>query len=147
MATKEQLRNYLIERLREEAASSGYKTDLIPAPQEGEEMGRDAAIDESVKRTLDAIATNTHLLYGCTTVEGIAEPAIDEVVEYLDKTVDFIKQNNPFAAERDLWQRCSEFDDGTFEAHWVQLPQFSLQPYTSGIHLEHTRDNPGCPWL
>ena len=130
MATKEQLRNYLIERLREEAASSGYKTDLIPAPQEGEEMGRDAAIDESVKRTLDAIATNTHLLYGCTTVEGIAEPAIDEVVEYLDKTVDFIKQNNPFAAERDLWQRCSEFDDGTFEAHWEQLHPYLERRYT-----------------
>ena len=90
MANRDQLRNYLIERLREEAASSGYTADLIPAPQEGEEAGRDAAIDESVKRTLDAIASNTHLLYGCTSVKGIAEPAIEEVVEYLDKTVDFI---------------------------------------------------------
>lgn len=125
MTETEKLRNYLISRLREEAEKSGYDPKFIP-----DDTGEPVDLDQSVSQTLDTLAAHTHLLYGCATIQGLAEEAIDEAVSYIERALSFIRQNSPYASERDLWQRCEAFDDGTFDAHWDRLHPYLGQRYT-----------------
>lgn len=64
------------------------------------------------------------------TVEGLAELVADEVADRLDRARQFIDSQNPFRVERDLWNRCSAFDDEAFAAHWVQLRPWLEKRYT-----------------
>ncbi len=85
---------------------------------------------ESFCRTLEVLAANAHLQYGSHTVEGLAELVADEVADRLDRARQFIDTQSPFRVERDLWSRCSAFDDEAFAAHWGQLRPWLEQRYT-----------------
>lgn len=128
MSDRERYKSYLLhllsDRNADEAGATGGDISGTTASPGGE------ALRESFRRTLEALAANAHLQYGSRTVEGLAELVADEVADRLDRARQFIDSQNPFRVERDLWNRCSAFDDEAFAAHWVQLRPWLEKRYT-----------------
>lgn len=130
MSDRERYKSYLLhllsDRNADEAGATGGDIFGTAASPGGE------ALRESFRRTLEALAANAHLQYGSRTVEGLAELVADEVAGRLDRARQFIDSQNPFRVERDLWNRCSAFDDEEFAAHWAQLRPWLEKRYTDG---------------
>lgn len=128
MSDRERYKSYLLhllsDRNTDEAGATGGDISGTAASPGGE------ALRESFRRTLEALAANAHLQYGSRTVEGLAELVADEVADRLDRARQFIDSQNPFRVERDLWNRCSAFDDEEFAAHWAQLRPWLEKRYT-----------------
>lgn len=128
MNDRERYKSYLLQLLSDRensaAGAAGGNASGAAADFDG------GALRESFRRTLEALAANAHLQYGSRTVEGLAELVAEEVADRLGKARQFIDTQNPFRVERDLWNRCSAFDDEAFTAHWGQLRPWLEQRYT-----------------
>lgn len=129
MSDRERYKSYLLQLLsdRGNSAAGAAGGNASGAADSGGETLR-----ESFRRTLEALAANAHLQYGSHTVEGLAELVAEEVADRLDRARQFIDTQSPFRVERDLWSRCSAFDDEAFAAHWTQLRPWLEKRYTDG---------------
>ncbi len=119
MSDKEIYKAYLLHLLGEQTADNG-----------GSETKGGADIRESFRLTLESIAANVHIRYGSRSIEGIAELVAEEVAECIDNARDIIESQSPFRQERNLWMRCKEFDNSTFDTHWPSLCPWLRKRYS-----------------
>ena len=132
MSNKEEYKKYLLMRIGANNSSrNGNSND-----DENNGSGGDADfsepapnIRESFRQILDEIADNAHMLYGSSTVDGIAEFAAEDIAEYIDRVEKYIEEHNPYKSERELYERCKAFDDDEFAEHWDRLHPYLAKRY------------------
>ena len=131
MSNKEDYKKYLLMRIgannnsrngnsNDDGDNGGGNADFSePAPD----------IRESFRQVLDEIADNAHMLYGSSTVDGIAEFAAEDIAEYIDHVGQYIDEHTPYKSERELYERCKAFDDDGFAEHWDLLHPYLAKRY------------------
>lgn len=116
MSTTEEHKTYLLQCIARNCTEHGYDASRIPAADHPV-----SNIRESVGLTIDRIAENPHILFGCSTVVGMADLVADDIVEFIESALQRMERNNPYARERDLLERCSAFSIVDFKSHWERL--------------------------
>lgn len=132
MSNKEEYKKYLLMRIGANNSSRNKNSsDDEPKDSAGDTDFSEPAPDirESFRQVLDEIADNAHMLYGSSTVDGIAEFAAEDIAEYIDHVGQYIDEHTPYKSERELYERCKAFDDDGFAEHWELLHPYLTKRY------------------
>lgn len=121
-------KSYLLQLLSE--SENGQTSTGAAAADSGIGSDGEPELRDSFRRILEELAADPHIRYGSSSVAGMDELIAGEIAERLDDVRQYIADNNPFRAERDLLARCSAFDCEQFEAHWEQLYPYLQRRHT-----------------
>lgn len=134
MSNKNEYKKYLLMRIDLNTRTRNGESDADfnePVPD----------IRESFRKVLDEIADNAHILYGNTTIDGIAAFAAEDIAEYIDHIGKYLEKNNPYHSERKLYERCRQFDSNIFAQHWDRLHPYLRKRYeTDELNIQFYAD-------